>query len=323
MDLKPGMIKGSDSRRSQRVALTGVAGFVGRHLAQALVREGFLVLGVDRRVISGTEVESLLATEVLCDDLSGARRLGTWLRANHVQAIVHAAAFGVQVGQVDWKRNWRANVSAGLNVVEAAAQAGLGRVIHLGTSQEYGTREGVLREDGPLDPQTPYGATKAAAFYSCRERAKELGLPWVELRPFLSFGPGERRDKFFPSLILPLLRGEVPTMTGGEQVRDVVYIKDLVRGILGALKADLPDGIAINLGSGEGRTLRTLAEVLLGLFPGGRIDIGARPYRDPEVWHQVADVSRAKALLGWSPTTPLPDALGETVDWYRNAGRTG
>jgi nucleoside-diphosphate-sugar epimerase len=302
-----------------KVLVTGANGFVGKHVRHAIVASGKTFIGLGHAVRS--EEGSILREpgEQVPMELTDLEALIGRLRAIRPNVVIHAAAYGVQVGQLDWAKSFDSNVVTSLNVVEAAAAAGVARVIHLGTSQEYGTREGVLREDGPLDPQTPYGATKASAFYLCRQRARELGVHWIELRPFLTFGPGEHAEKLFPSLIVPLLRGEVPAMSGGEQVRDVVYIKDLVSGILAAIEAELPAGAAINLGCGEGRTLKSLAEGLLTLFPGGQIAFGARPYREPEVWHQVADTRLCRSLLGWGPSIPMQQALEETVAYYRGA----
>jgi len=300
-----------------RILVTGANGFVGCHLGRTLLVKGYEVIGLDQVPPGPRNDDYKKSIFWVVENLQKIERLTQILTYHNPDAIIHAAAFGVQVGESAWSQNFEANVLSSLNVVEAAAKASISRVIHLGTSQEYGSREGALSEDSPLDPQTPYGATKAAAFYLCRQRAKELGIHWVEFRPFLSFGPGERHGKFLPSLIIPLLKGEVPAMTGGEQIRDVVYIKDLVTGIATALELDLPSGIPINLGSGRGYKLREIAEGLLEFFPNAQIDIGGLPYRDPEVWHQVADVTLQRKILPWEPSIPLRDALNETVDWYR------
>jgi nucleoside-diphosphate-sugar epimerase len=300
-----------------RVLITGANGFVGSHLGRTLLVKGYEVIGLDQ-VPPGPRNDDYKQSIVwVVDNLQKVELLTEILTYHNPGAIIHAAAFGVQVGESAWSLNFEANVVSSLNVVEAAAKARIPRVVHLGTSQEYGSQEGALSEDSSLVPQTPYGATKAAAFYLCRQRAKELGVHWVALRPFLSFGPGEQKDKLIPSLIIPLLKGNVPTMTGGEQIRDIVYVKDLIQGITKAIEADLPSGIVINLGSGRGYMLREIAEQILKLFPGGKIDIGGRPYREPEVWHQIADVTFQRKILPWKPSTQLSDALRETVDWYR------
>lgn len=301
----------------KKVLITGANGFVGCHLGRCLLSQGHEVIGLDC-VNPGPRNDDYKKHIIwVINDLLKWESLTEIFASHRPDVIIHAAAFGVQVGENAWEKNFKTNVLASLNVVEAAAQANIPRVIHLGTSQEYGSREGALAEDSPLDPQTPYGATKAAAFYLCRERAKELKLNWVEVRPFLSFGPGERRDKLLPSLIIPLLKGNVPTMTGGEQIRDIVYIKDLIQGITKATETDLPSGIVINLGSGRGHKLREIALQILEFFPGGEIDIGGRPYRDSEVWCQVADISLARTKLNWTPNTSLADAIRETIDSYR------
>lgn len=300
--------------------MTGASGFVGRHLTPLLLSQGREVIAVDIHPTSHASAETAEGRTRHELDLRDPVATEALFRAASPDVVVHAAAYGVQVGQCEWGRSFDVNVSASLNVVEAAKRAGVKRVIHMGTSNEYGSREGVLSEDSALEPLTPYGATKAAAFLLCRQRAKELGVHWVELRPFLCFGPGEGEDKFLPSIIIPLLRGEVPRMTGGKQVRDILFVRDLTPLIAKTLEADLPAGVAINLGSGEGRTLCSLAEELLQFFPRASIAFGERAYRDPEVWCQVADISLCRKYLGEPSVRPLCQSLRETIDYYRETG---
>ena len=300
-----------------RVLITGVSGFVGRCLARHLLEKTHKVFGLCRRIPSWMLQDIKDKMTWIEDDLSNVERLINIFESQKPDVIIHAAAYGVKVWQNEWEEMFRSNVVGSLNLVEAAGKFGVHRVLHIGTSQEYGSREGLITEGTPLEPQTSYGVTKTAGFYVCKQRAKEMGLHWTYLRPFLSFGPGEDRKKLFPSVIIPLTKGQTAVMTGGEQVRDIIYVKDLVEGITKTIETDLPKYTVINIGSGNGFRLKELAMHILEFFPKGRIEMGGIPYRNPEIWHQVADISLQRQLLKWEPNTPLRDAISDTIEWYR------
>lgn len=302
-----------------RVALTGATGFLGRAVAAALVARGHAV-----RALVRPGREAALGPAPRLEVVPGALGDPAALRAlvAGADALVHLAALGVQSRDRDWARMVDANVAAPLALLDAAAEAGVSRVVAAGTCLEYrghGRLPGApaagaptCGEDAPLETADGYGATKAAGGVVLRARARARGVPLRWLRLASMYGPGDDPGKLVPGALRAARAGSPYEMTAGEQVREWLHRDDAVDAVVRAAELGGEGVEVVNVGTGEGlRLLEVVREAFraAGADP-ARVLAGARPYREGEVHRLVMDVSRAGAALGgWAPRVALADGL--------------
>lgn len=308
------------------IALTGITGFLGRHLLPVLLQEGHTVRALLRR----PEQAAGLPGEVrpVSGDLSDAAALGRLVEG--AEAVVHLAALGVQSRDRDWSQLVQVNAVGSLALVEAAARAGVGALVGAGTYFEY-AGQGVLpgapwqgppvlqAEDDPTEKRDAYGATKAAGGLLLRARSRDLGLPATYLRIAQLFGPGDDPAKLLPSTLDAALRRQPLDLSGGEQVREWLHVRDAVATVLACLRSPPgAEGRLLNVGTGLGLRLRDVVETayrLAGADP-GLARFGARPYRPGEPHVLVMDVARARPLH--AAATSLERGLEELLQAARS-----
>lgn len=244
-----------------------------------------------------------------------------WLEG--VDVLVHLAALGVQSRDRDWSAAAEANVTRSLALVRAARVAGVSHVVATGTCLEYrghgvlpdrpvSPRGGAPRcdEDTALEPTDAYGASKAAGGLMLRAWAREAEMPLWYLRYASIYGPGDDAAKFLPAAVRTLRGDGDFSMSGGEQVREWLYIDDALRALELAITTAPDDVRTLNIGTGSGVELRTLVgEVVrrVGADP-ARVR-PTLPYRRHEAHHLVMDVERSASVLGWQATTTLDAGL--------------
>lgn len=300
--------------RNSSILVTGATGFIGPHLVRRLAAAGACVACL---ILNETE-QSQLPPDVIghVADLQDAAAVQTVVQAVRPTLVFHLAAIGVTEYGVGPIAAVRVNVAGTLNLLTALEGSGYHRFLFVGTSHEYGDNPPPFREDQPPSPADVYAASKSAAWLFCQMYHRTQGWPVVGVRPFGVYGPGQRRPAFLPALILSALRGHDFPMTGGEQVRDLIYVQDVVEGLIRAATTPGVEGQIFNLCSGEGISLAELAQRAVALMGHPiRIEQGALPYRPGEIWHMVGDNTRARQALGWQPTVSLDEGLRRTIAW--------
>jgi nucleoside-diphosphate-sugar epimerase len=300
--------------RDASILVTGATGFIGPHLVHRLTAAGAQVTCL---ILSETELCGLPASVTgHVADLRDASAVRAIVRAVRPAIVFHLAAVGVTEFGIDPVAAVQVNVEGTLNLLTALEGTGYRRFIFVGTGHEYGSNPPPFREEQPPAPANVYAASKSAAWLFCQMYHRARGWPVVCVRPFGVYGPGQRPPAFLPALIQTALRGQNFPMTGGEQVRDLIYVEDVVEGMVRAATMPGIEGQVFNLCSGEGVSLVKLARRVVTLMGDPiRVNLGALPYRSGEMWRMVGDNSQARQALEWQPTTPLDEGLRRTIAW--------
>lgn len=307
--------------------ITGIGGFIGSSLARELLRRGEQVRGVDNFSTGRRENLAEIAGQIDCRAADILDLEAMKSACAGVDYILHQAAIpSVPKSVLDPIGSNRANVDGTVNVLVAARDAKVKRVVYAASSSAYGDTPTLPKHEGMTpDPISPYAVAKLAgerymiSFYRC------YGLETVALRYFNIFGP--RQDPSSPysgvlaKFITLMLNGKQPTMFGdGEQSRDFTYVDNAVEANLLACKASAADvaGKVFNVATGRRVTLNETFQLLQGLtsYSGSAIH-GAE--RGGDIKHSLADISLAEKHLGYKPKVNFEDGLKRTVEWYRSS----
>jgi UDP-glucose 4-epimerase len=305
--------------------VTGAAGFIGSHLSEALVDQGFRVTGIDRfsdfyprgRKLANVSalrkstrfrlVEADLASVSLEKHLKDAEYV-FHLAAQPGVRTSWGSAFTVYVND---------NVLATQRLLEAAKSSEIKRLILASSSSVYGDSERFpTPEDAIPRPISPYGVTKLAAENLCSTYFKNYGVETVSLRYFTVYGPRQRPDMAFSRFIIQALKNRPIQVFGdGDQIRDFTFVDDIVQGTISAMERGTP-GTVLNLGGGSPRKLSDVIDLIAKLV-GRECKIEHKPPQRGDIRKTSADISRARAELGYSPKTDIEKGLRAEVDWYR------
>jgi nucleoside-diphosphate-sugar epimerase len=282
-------------RWSEPVLVTGAGGFLGSRLVAALSEQG-------------AEVHGLLRAEA---DLRDAAAIRAAVEGVRPRLVFSLAAGAGHPEDADGQTAFLADTVLGTqNLLEALRAVGIDRVVHTGSSFEYGPSQRPMRETDPPAPTTFRGVAKAAA----TELVLESGLPATVVRPFSVYGPGEQSHRFVPAVVSAALRGEPILLTRPGIARDFVFVDDVVEALLLAAQTPEAEGEIVNAGTGRQTTNEELVATL-GTVLGRELDVRpgefeARPW-DTDSW--VADTAKAERLLGWTARTTLAEGLAQTV----------
>jgi nucleoside-diphosphate-sugar epimerase len=307
--------------------VTGGAGFIGSHLSTELIRRGHRVRVADS-LITGkkSNLDHLPAVEFLEGDLADeafARRA-----AEGCDYVLHQAAIpSVPRSVKDPITSNRANVDATVNMLVAARDAGVRRLVFAASSSAYGDTPTLPKHERmPTGPLSPYALQKVVGEQYLQMFTRLYGLETVSIRYFNVFGPRQDPSSPYSGVIsvfaTALLDNRSPNIFGdGEQTRDFTYVANVVDGVLRACEAPKASGEIINVATGGRISLNTLFRSMRDII-GGTVEPTYLPSRQGDVRDSQADISKAKALLGYEPIVPFEQGLGQTIDWYRTAGAT-
>ena len=307
--------------------VTGAAGFIGRSIAAALLARGETVRGVDSFITGKrSNLIGLEAMEFMQGDLADATVCAQVCEG--VEVVFHEAALASVPRSVADPVGTNVNcVDATLNLLVAARSAGVRRVIYAGSSSAYGDTPTLPKHEGMLpNPISPYAVAKLAGEHYLSAFTRVYGLETVTLRYFNVFGPYQDPTSHYSGVLAifcrRMLAGEQPTIYGdGEQSRDFTYIDNVVHANLlaAAATAEKVSGQMMNLATGSRITLNETFEILCELTGyGGRPAYAAE--RAGDIRDSLADIGRARELLGYAPVVDFREGLRRTVEWYRSGG---
>lgn len=307
-----------------RVVITGAAGFIGSHLAEAALLDGDDVVGID--CLTDNYPSDLKRANL--ETLRGAGRF-EFAEADLQTADVDALLDGADVvyhlaGQPSVRLSWSTgfpdylgrNVLATQRLLEAAARTRPARVVYASSSSIYGNaaRYPTVETDVP-QPHNPYGVTKLAAEHLCGLYAANRGVPTVSLRYFTVYGPRQRPDMgVHRFLSAALAREPLPVFGDGEQIRDFTFVADIVAATLAAGRADVAPGSVANVAGGSSITVNALV-AMLGEIVGRELEVRRLPEQAGDVRATGGSIDRARALFGWEPDVELLDGLKAQYAW--------
>ncbi len=306
--------------------VTGGAGFIGSHLAAELIRRGEAVRIVDNLSTgkrANLDVSS--GAEFVRGDLADpdvAVRV-----VDGVDYVLHQAAIpSVPRSVQDPITSNRSNIDATLNILVAARDAGVKRLVYAGSSSAYGDTPTLpKREEMPPKPLSPYALQKLVGEQYCAMFTRLYGFEAVTIRYFNVFGPRQDPSSPYSGVIslfsTALLQNRQPTIYGdGEQTRDFTYVANVVDGVLLACKAPGVAGETINVATGGSISLNELFRHLKDLTGADVEPVYGEP-RAGDVKHSQADIGKARRLLGYEPVVTFEEGLRRTLEWYRSSER--
>lgn len=317
------MVGSESSWVSRNVLVTGAGGFIGSHLTERLVE-----LGARPRVFVhynsmgtwGWLDHSALKedVEVIAGDISDRDSVRKAVQGADV--VFHLAALiGIPYSYHAPLSYVHTNVEGTLNVLQAALEANVERVVHTSTSEVYGTAQYVpIDEQHPLQGQSPYSATKIGADKLAEAFYCSFGLPVVTLRPFNTYGPRQSARAVIPTIITQCMVDDVVRLGNLHPTRDLSYVADTVEGFIRGANSSKAIGQVVNVGSGQEISIGDLAYKIAGLM-GKAVAIECENQRkrpeSSEVERLCAANCLAKELLGWEPRYTLDEGLRLTIDW--------
>jgi len=301
--------------------VTGGAGFIGSHLVDALVADGHRVRVLDNFSTGspGNLATSRNHVELITGDVTDLAVVRAAIE--DVEVVFHQAALGSVQGSVaDPITTHQACADGTLNLLLAAREARVRRVIYAGCASAYGDNAIPSPEGSVLRPLSPYAVAKVAGEHYCAAFSYVYGLETVRLRYFTVFGPRQRfgtpNASVIPNLVEALLAGRRPVIYGdGLQSRDFTYVDDVVQANLLAAEAPRVSGHVYNIASGRRTTLLELVERINGILGTEIRPIHTSP-RPGDIRHSQANISRAEADLGFCPCTDLDQGLRSCVDYF-------
>lgn len=310
--------------QDKKVLVTGAGGFIGSHLTECLVELGAEVtafIHYNSRNNWGWLEESkyLKDIHIITGDIRDFDSVKKAMKGNNI--VFHLAALiGIPYSYESPLAYIKTNIEGTYNILQSGRELNIEKIIHTSTSEIYGTAQYIpINESHPINPQSPYAATKVSADLLALTFHRSFGTPIAIVRPFNTFGPRQSARAIIPTIITQLLNNKEKIKLGSlSPTRDLTYVKDTVSGFIKAAEQECSIGEVINIGSNFELSIGDLAKLIAKIMNKG-INIETQEERirpeKSEVERLLADTSKAKELLNWQPTYSLEDGLKETIDW--------
>jgi UDP-glucose 4-epimerase len=300
------------------VLFTGGGGFIAGHVMPLLIERGYQVRVLDNMTRGDRDRMAGFLDSGQVDLVDKDVRYGGAVRAamRGCTHVIHFAAVSINKSVADPHESMDINTIGSHNVFAAAADEGVRRLVFASSASVYGEPERLpMHEDDELRPLTPYCISKRTSEDLLRFYERQHGLSWIALRFFNVYGPGQKVEAYYTSVINHfverLRRGEPPVIDGrGEQSMDFVHVADLARSVVLALESEGAN-VPVNIGTGIDTSIAALAKILIDAV-GADVSPEFKP-RDVLVSRRAADIRRAKEILGWEPTITVEEGMADLV----------
>lgn len=311
--------------KNKKVLVTGAGGFVGSHLVEALIRADAKVKAFvhynsrnDWGMLKDVDDKLLKEVEVMASDLRDADAVRKAAKGQDV--VFHLGALiGIPYSYVNPRDVVDTNVGGTLNVLTAARDFGVKKITHTSSSEVYGTAQYVpMDENHPVNPQSPYAASKSAADLLALSFHRSYDLPVGVIRPFNVYGPRQSARAIIPSIITQALLKRRVNLGSIFPTRDLTFVTDSASGFIAFAECDKTVGEVVNLGSNEEVSISKLIE-LVSTCLNKKIKVikekkRVRPEKS-EVERLFSDSRKAKALFGWNPKVDMEEGIRKTISW--------
>lgn len=313
----------------KRVFVTGADGFVGSHLVEHLVELGCSVRALAQYNsfnswgwLDHLDSQVMSAVEVVSGDVRDPAAMRSLVK--NADVVFHLAALiAIPFSYTSPDSYVDTNIKGTLNILQAAREHSVRRLLVTSTSEVYGTARYVpITEDHPLQGQSPYSATKIGADQLAESFYRSFNLPVTIVRPFNTYGPRQSARAVIPTIITQLLGGKTEIKLGSlHPTRDLVYVKDTVKGFALIANSDECLGEVINIATQQEYSVETVARMLIDAINPHAIIVGDDERRRPdrsEVERLLGSNEKLRRITGWAPTTDISAGLIETIAWFKN-----
>jgi dTDP-glucose 4,6-dehydratase len=313
------------SLSGRTVLVTGAGGFIGGHVVESLVGRGARTRALvrynsrnERGTLDWIDPAVAAEVEVMLGELRDVESVSRAVQGAEV--VLHLGAqIAIPYSYVNPRDFFEVNVLGTLNVAQACLAAGVERVVHTSTSEVYGSAQEVpITEQHPLEPQSPYAASKLAADKLMDSWHRSFDLPVVVVRPFNTYGPRQSARAIIPTIISQALTGDTPRLGSLHPRRDLTFVGDTAAGFLAAATASDAVGRTVQLGTGTAVSVGEIVEAvgeLMGKELHPVLDQARVRPQNSEVQLLLSEPAVALSLLGWEPAVSLRDGLQRTIDW--------
>ena len=314
--------------RNQKAIVTGAGGFIGSHLVERLVMDGYKVIAFvhynsnnkwgNLEIIPSKVLDEF---EVISGDIQDP--FSVYKAVKGCEIVFHLSSLiAIPYSYIAPQSYVQTNVSGALNVMQAARDNDVAKVVHTSTSEVYGTAQYVpIDEKHPLQGQSPYSASKIGADMVAESYYRSFGLPVAIIRPFNTYGPRQSARAIIPTVISQVLNNQPVKLGNLTPTRDLSFVSDTVDAFIKVAESPHSVGEVINVGNGKEISIGDLVKLIFSLMKYDEeiiIDSArCRPGKS-EVERLLCDNSKSKKIMDWTPKVSLEEGLTKTIDWIRD-----
>lgn len=305
--------------KRQVALITGANGFIGSNLAKKLIDKNFTVHAIVRDSSKTNRLKKNKNIQIHVNNLSSVKPLKQLLTKIKPDFIFHLATYENYRDESRVDKMIKTNIIGTVNLLLAANEVSFKLFINTGSSSEYGRKSKPMNEMDILQPESAYAATKASATHFAQSFARSNKKPIITFRLFSVFGPHEAKDRLIPTLISSAIQNKPIRLTSGIVRRDFIFIDDVVDAFLAATKKKITPGQIYNIGSGKQFSNQEIVKLLEKIVK-KKINISREnfPNRSWDTKYWVANITKAKKSLGWTPKNSLASGLKKTYTHIKN-----